>query len=221
MPLLTLLTNASFIKFCSLAGCISILMGAIFAALFFRGKQGERYSPLNHYISELGEFGVSRLAGIFNFGLIACGILLFPASLGLGLTLQGIWSKLGMIAGCLAAVAISLVGVFPVNRIDAHIRAAVLFFRSGLVMVLFFTIAILLQPAAQRVLPLKVGLAGIPAIFAYSFFLIYSRVAFNDPANSLDSDRAQRPKIWLLSISEWLIFMTTVPWFFAVALGLI
>ena len=59
------------------AGCTAA------TALAYRGRDGERYSPLNHWISELGEPGVSRRAAIFNAGAVAGGTCLavFMASL--------------------------------------------------------------------------------------------------------------------------------------------
>ena len=52
------------------AGICIILLSALIAAASYVGKQNETYSFLNHFISELGEIGVSPLAHIFNGGLI-------------------------------------------------------------------------------------------------------------------------------------------------------
>ena len=50
----------------TLAGVFVLVSGIAITALTYRGTQGERYSLLNHSISELGEVGVSRLAWVFN-----------------------------------------------------------------------------------------------------------------------------------------------------------
>lgn len=50
-----------------------ILLGMVVAALPYRGYAGEGYSPLNHFISELGEIAASRLAWAFNLGIVLGG----------------------------------------------------------------------------------------------------------------------------------------------------
>jgi hypothetical membrane protein len=215
-----LLATPAIIQFFSLAGALSSVLGALISGLAYRGRRGQHYSPLNHFISELGELGVSRLARAFNLGLVLCGLLLLPCSLGLGFFIPGLWSKIGMVAGCIAAVAVSLVGVYPMNDLTSHSRAAMTFFRAGLAMILFFTAAILFQPQDNIVLPRLVGLTGIPAVLSYATFLFYSRAVFKKIENPLAPLQGERPRIFGLALVEWLVFLTTIPWFFAVALGL-
>src|SRR3989304_4746513 len=78
--MLDLLKNPIIFQILSLAGALSAILGSLTAAAAYRGRQGETYSLLNHFISELGEAGVSRLAWVFNLGLILCGLCLVPAS---------------------------------------------------------------------------------------------------------------------------------------------
>jgi len=56
-----------------LASAGVILFGVVIAAVPYRGHAGEAYSPLNHFISELGEVATSRLAWAFNLGIILGG----------------------------------------------------------------------------------------------------------------------------------------------------
>ena len=176
--MLDLLTNPITFQILSLAGALSAILGSIIAGLAYRGKQGEAYSLLNHFISELGEVGVSRLAWVFNLGLMISGLCLIPASVSLGLLLPGVWSKLGMAAGIVTAVSIGLVGVFPMNKRTPHIRAAVTYFRIGLLMIGLFTAAIALQPdpphaAASAVAGGGAGDPGIqlfPGVFAHPLY---------------------------------------------------
>ncbi len=219
--MLTFLKNPILFQWLSLAGAASAVLGSLIAGLAYRGRLGERYSPLNHFISELGEEGVSRRAWAFNWGLIVCGLCLLPACVSLGLLLPGVWAKLGLAAGIVTAVSIALVGVFPMNRLTPHIRAAVTYFRFGLVMVLFFTIAIAAQPETPPLLPRLIALVGLPAVASYAYFLLYSRVSYAAPENPLDTKlQKARPRVWRMAAAEWAIFITTVPWFLAVAAGL-
>lgn len=214
------LKNPAVFQYLSFAGTLSAILGSIISAAAYRGKLGESYSPLNHFISELGETDVSRLAWVFNLGLILCGLCLLPACISLGLILDGVWSKLGMVAGAIAAISLALVGVYPMNKLTPHIRAAVMYFRLGLVMVFCFTLAIAFPPAASPVLPRLLGLAGIPAVLAFTYFLLFSRIRYNAPEDSLSPLETERPRIWGTAVAEWAIFLTTVPWFLAIALGL-
>ena len=60
-----------FYPYLGWAGSLTILVCSLIAASVYRGKEGERYSITRHFVSELGEAGVSRLAQVFNAGLIA------------------------------------------------------------------------------------------------------------------------------------------------------
>jgi len=65
-----------------------VVLGVSITALVYRGKEGESYSPLNQYISELGEVGVSRLSWLFNLSMILSGLYLIPACISLAIALQ-------------------------------------------------------------------------------------------------------------------------------------
>lgn len=208
------------IRLLGLAGSLSAVLGALIAGVFYRGKMNESYSIFRHFISELGEVGTSRFAWVFNLGLILCGLCLLPCCIGLGILLPGIWSSLGMFTGVIAAVSVALVGVFPMNKLTPHTKVAMTFFRSGLVMVLFFTMAILFQPVGQKVLPRWISLVGVPAVCSYAFFILYSNIKSRRRDNNpLDPSQASRPRFWVMAFSEWMLFLTTIPWFFAISLG--
>ena len=57
-----------------LVGVTAISLGSIATAIAYSGKQGEAFNPLNHWVSELGELGVSELASVFNLSLIVGGV---------------------------------------------------------------------------------------------------------------------------------------------------
>ena len=60
---------------------------SVVTALAYTGSKGQPYSPLNHWVSELGEVGVSELASVFNVGLIIGGLcfaVFMPSSAGRG-----------------------------------------------------------------------------------------------------------------------------------------
>jgi hypothetical protein len=211
-----------FFPIFGLAGCLVILLATVPAATVYRGKQAEHYSPLNHYISELGEKGVSRLAPLFNIGLILSGGLYVPFMIGLGLSLGGIWASLGALAGTWAGVSCALVGIHPMNDLEPHGRAAMSFFRGGLVTVLLFTISLLLGSAEKTGFPGWVNIVGITAILSYALFIgIVSRPrpADAEKPQPLDNQVVDRPRFWLIPAVEWLVFLSTLGWFLSVSLA--
>ncbi len=218
---LRVIADPTWFRLFGVLGAGVALLGAAISAAVYRGQQGQRYSPFNHFISELGELGVSRLAPVFNLSLILSGLALLPASLSLGLALPGLLAKLGLAAGVVSAVSLALVGVFPMNQIDPHGKAAVAYFRSGLAMVTLFSLAIALQPEEGRVLARAYALAGLPTILAFGSFLVLIGREYRDGAEAqLGTEGAQRPRFWLLAVVEWSVFLTVLIWFVLIALGL-
>jgi hypothetical membrane protein len=208
-------------RYFGMAGCILLAIAVIWSALSFRGKRQEIYSPSNHFISELGEVGVSRQAWVFNAGLITSGILLLPFMIGLGIILDTIWGKLGILAGLWSAISIILVGVYPMNNITPHMRVAVAYFRGGLVTVFFFGIAILAQPAGGQAVPQYANIFSLLAFAAYASFLILmgNHKVGGETGSILDPDEVPaRPRFWLSAILEWAVFFSTMLWFFCIAL---
>jgi hypothetical protein len=107
----------------SILGASAAVVGSFVPGVGYRGKQGEAYSPLNHFISELGEVEVSRIAWAFDLGLILSGISLIGASISLGLMLPGLLSKLGMMAGVIRSIALVLIGRHFPDEQNSTLRA--------------------------------------------------------------------------------------------------
>ena len=207
-------------KYFGLIGVVIGLIGVIVPSLVYRGTKGEKYSFLNHYISELGETGVSKLAWVFNLGMILSGICIIVASLSLGLVLPGFWAKAGLVLGVASGAALSLVGVFPMNKMERHFKAAVAFFRGGLLMVLFFSLAIVLQSGENPLLPRELGLLGMIPVLAFGVFIGLMWSVRNQDHAALDTAGLERPKVWKFAISEWSIYFSFVVWILVVALVL-
>lgn len=203
-------------------GCLFIFAASLITALAYRGKDGEHYSVFNHYISELGEVEVSRLAWIFNTGLIIGGILFVLMMAGLGLRIASVWGLIASSMGMIAGVFCALVGVFPMNQMKQHSFVAMTYFRAGLLTVLLYTIAVFVQPADGRVLPLYVNVFSLLAFLSYGLFiLLVDRAEKHKKSNDTVLDTSEvvtRQKFWIIPFLEWLVFFTTLLWFLAVAL---
>ena len=192
-------------------------LAVLFPVFLYRGKRGERFSLLNHFISELGELGVSRAAWIFNTGLLLAGLIMLPYVVGLGIAFGSLLGWLGTAAGIIAVLGVSAVGVFPMNNIKSHAIAAITYFRAGLLMVFFFGLAILFQPAGKAIIPHAANWISLLAFLAYGAFLGWPLVRKKEqkPAETLDPQQEpERPRIWVLPILEWLVFFSTIAWLF-------
>jgi hypothetical membrane protein len=212
-----LITVSSYL---AILGIGIVIFASGVAALDYRGARGERYSPLNHFVSELGELAVSSRARLFNLGVILGGLLLLPFILSLAWKLDSWLGWLGMLAGVIAALALSAVGLFPMDNLERHTRAAMTFFRAGLVMVFFFGLAILFQPGDQIVVPKSANLLSLLAGISYASFLSLTRPKpADDSFESLDPNREkERPRIWHLAIVEWILFFATVFWVLGISI---
>jgi hypothetical membrane protein len=211
----------SIFRYFGMAGSILVTLAVTVATLGYRGKRQEPYSVFNHFISELGEVGVSRRAWVFNAGLILSGILLIPFMIGLGMALETVWAKLGILAGLWAAISVTLVGVYPMNNLKPHARAAISYFRGGLVTVLVFGIAILAQPVEHTIIPQYANLFSVLAVIAYASFLILmgNRDVSSQTKSILNPENTPtRPRFWLFPALEWAVFFSTILWFFSIAL---
>ena len=222
-----MMTTSSFASFFfavyryfGLAGSLIVLLASVIAAIVYSGKRNERYSIFNHFISELGEVGVSKAAPIFNGGLIAGGLVLLPFVIGLGLAIENIWAKLGMLAGIWSTASLFLVGIFPMNNEEPHWKVSASFFRSGLLYLLFFSLGIFFQPAGHIVVPRYAVIFGLVGVLCYSAFL-YKMTKESDSAHTsenLDPEAIpERPRFWVLATLEWSIFFSTMVWFLCVA----
>jgi hypothetical membrane protein len=207
-------------RYFGLAGSLIVILASVIAAIVYSGKRNERYSIFNHFISELGEVGVSRAAPIFNGGLIAGGLVILPFVIGLGLAIENIWAKLGMLAGIWSTVSCSLVGIFPMNNLEPHRKVSASFFRSGLLYLLFFSLGIFFQPAGHIAVPRYAVIFGLVGVLCYSAFL-YKMTKNSDSAHlseNLDPEVIpERPRFWVLATLEWSIFFSTMGWFLCVA----
>jgi hypothetical protein len=202
-----------------LAGTGLAILAILLSALRYRGKQGERFSLLNHFISELGEVGVSPAAWIFNWGFIFAGLLLVPYIIEIGFIFGSLLGWLGTLAGVAAALSVTAVGIFPINNRHTHGIAAVTHFRAGLVMVFFFGLAILSQPAGHVVITRAANWLSLASFLAYASFLVLMtpRKPQEDTAEDLDPEQEpQRPRFLLLPMVEWAVFFSTILWLFGV-----
>ncbi len=211
--------SSSILRIFGFSGTGLVVLAVLCPSLAYRGKLGERYSMLNHFISELGELGVSRAAWLFNICLVLAGLVMLPYVVGLGIAFDSLLGWLGTAAGVIAVLGVAAVGIFPMNNIQAHTVAATTYFRAGMVMVFFFGLAIFFQPAGKETLPQEANVLSLLAFLTYGAFLTWPLFRKKElpAAENLDQQpEPERPRIWALPALEWLVFFSTIAWLFGI-----
>jgi hypothetical membrane protein len=196
------------------SGAVVITAVSVAAGLVYVGQQGEAYAPLTHFISELGEPGVSVLAPVFDVGLMVGGACLAVFMIGLAAHLPGFYRYGVAVFGAVAGVAGALVGVFPMDRRDLHGLVALTFFQTAWIAVGLFTLYVLVRGPDR--FPRWLAIPGAATVLAFVGFLLDVRIetaaggaAFVTPA--------VRPDPWAMPTLEWATLVTIVVWVALVA----
>jgi hypothetical membrane protein len=200
-----------------LASAGVILFGVVIAAVPYRGHAGEAYSPLNHFISELGEVATSRLAWAFNLGIILGGIGLGTFVFLLADRLGGRFRVALVAAGLAAGVSGTLVGVFTMDYLPTHrIVSGIFFLTAWLVAGVFSTWLLAGQrPGWPRWLLVPGG--AVTAMFL-AFLTVFSTYRPPNP----DGPILSRPDtFWSVPFLEWAALLSLLAWFVCVSLVLL
>jgi hypothetical membrane protein len=193
-----------------IVGSSIIALVCIVAAIAYTGSQGQRYSPLNHWVSELGQTGVSELAGVFNAGLIIGGACFVVFMLGLGWLRQ---SRLGWTyaaIGAIAGVAGAFVGIYPMNNLDLHGIAALTFFDLGWIAVGLASIDFVRTPDER--FPRWLAVIGGLTVIAFVGFLAVLLPLLSGAGLAAPD---VRPDVWIVPILEWAVLAGILLWVFA------
>jgi hypothetical membrane protein len=188
-------------------GSTFFMVAAVIAALAYTGTAGQGFSPLNHWVSELGEIGVSSLALVFNIGLIVGGVAfaLFMTALGLLRRTRLAWTYATI--GCVAGISCALVGVFPMNQRAIHIVVALGFFVLGWIAVALASIDIWRRPDPRfaRWLP---ALGAITVALFLMFLSVYIPYLYTGTGSD-------RPQLSAATVLEWLVAVGLIGWVLA------
>lgn len=212
---LQLFTDPASFPIWGIAGSILVLSGCIIPSLRYKGRQGQRFSPLNHFISELGERNVSGYARVFNLSLVVAGLLFVMYMIQFGFFLGTTPALTAAGIGVFSALSCIMVGVFPMDTKKKHDDAAMCFFYGGLATILLFGLSSLLD--VQHRLPMVFILFAVLVALAFAAFILLPALT---PKSGVKLDRfgIDRPRIWPLPLVEWLAMVGVVGWIAAVSL---
>lgn len=155
------------------------------------------FSWTENALSDLGVI-VGFTASLFNFGIMAGGVLAFVFALGLhGILKKTVIGRIGAVAFSLATLALIAIGVFPENMKPMHYFASVAFFALFPIAMLVISIAFAL------VGKLKMGLfTFLMAIFAAAVWTAQFSLRFV-------SGVAIPEKVSGLSVSVWVVVLSS------------
>jgi hypothetical membrane protein len=196
-------------------GSAAIAGSAVLAAIAYHGTDGEAYSPLNHYVSELGQLGVSSLAAVFNSGLIVGGVCFAVFMLGLGWTRGGLGGRGYGLIGAIAGVAGALVGIYPLNNVGTHGLVAFAFFNVTWIAIALASVDILVRPDPR--LPLLLAVLGLVVVAAFIGFIWAYALFSVGGGRGIAPTPSTRAAIDPVTVFEWLAVAGVATWTFAVA----
>jgi hypothetical membrane protein len=189
-----------------------LLVGALITALLYVGSAGEGYSPLNHFISELGQNGQSRLAPLFNAGVVIGGLGLGLVVMVLSQHVSGRYRHALVLAGAVAGASGGMVGIFPMDTHAVHRLISGIFFCTGWIVVAVFSTWLWRQPrhrfARWLVLPGTISIAA-----SLAFLVVYS--TYNPPDR--DAQIVARSPVWSVPLLEWASLLGLLTWLICVS----
>ena len=185
-------------------GSAFFAIASIVTGVFYIGTQNEAFSPLNHWVSELGEMGVSRLALVFNTGLFIGGLALALFFFVLGRMRHSRLANIYVVIGVIAGISGALVGVFPMNNRSIHIVFALGFFVLGWVAVGLASYDIWRRPEPR----LSRWLPALGAL-TVTVFLLFLSVYIPDLYTGTGDDR---PDVSVATVLEWLVLIGIMGW---------
>lgn len=189
---------------------LGIMLAFLIVGLVYKGRIGESYSLTNHFVSELGEIGVSPMAWLFNAALIIGGIGILLGFVSLALRLHGWFRYLILVLGFITGVSGTLVGFFPMNQLDTHISVALTFFNTGWMITGAFSVYLLVSK--QKQFPRWLVLPGFVAAAAFIVFSNYNDSYMNGTRSLDELLGAARPEFWSLAVLEWVVVLSVLIW---------
>ncbi len=180
------------------------------------------YSMLCQAISDLGNLDVSALAVVFNVGFVLGGAGMATFVLGVRPYLRSVLEHVVVVFSVLAALGMSLIGVFPdqAGAPAVHDGVALGAFLSILGLSGSFTISLLVvrQDLFPRWLVLPSGFCALCAALFLPLVVLDRLGVWADP-HIVFPPGAARP-ISLVCLLEWLVYLSTMLLSFTSALTL-
>ncbi|MEJ2757237.1 MAG: DUF998 domain-containing protein [Anaerolineales bacterium] len=206
--------------FCGITGPVIMWLGMLITAISYVGIEGQRYSIRNHFVSELGEVGVSDLAWVFNTSLFVGGILATIFMVFLAYQIKS-WIRVPLgIISVVATVNGALVGIFPMNKLQGHIFVAMNFFNLGMFISLLYSLVILL--GKKHPFPKWLAIPGLINAGLFIWFLNFpsDEDAINQFQEGMQGLIRNRPDFMPMALLEWAVILGIILWVFIIGVYL-
>jgi len=201
-----------------LVGALTLAVCCTVPAMAFPGRHGRGFSFLNHFMSELGRYGTSPWAMVYNGGLFVGGSLLVLFICGRGRYFR---SRLGLaasICGICSGVACALLGFFPMNHLISHLVVAYAFFFNWPFTVGLFTVLIARDRPTRWSRPLV--LLGSISFALFAVFLALPFIVGLRRIWAIDLRHFVRPDFLFPAVLEWLMVLSVIVWIILVCVDL-
>jgi hypothetical membrane protein len=199
-----------------LASVAVILFGALAAGIPYRGYAGESYSPLNHFVSELGEIAASRFAWAFNLGVVVGGAGLGCVLLTVARGMRGRIQRVFVLLSAVAGMAGALCGLFPMDYQATHRLVSFAFFLTAWLVAGTFTIWLLKDQPATHPRWLAIPGAVVALVFV-TFIIDYSTYHPADP----NAHILVRPDVWTVPLLEWASLLSILAWLACLSISML
>ncbi len=203
--------------FAGLAACGIFYIAMILTMIPFVGEQGESFSFLNHFISELGNPTYSEYHYIFNNGIIIAGVGFGIFAYCMGGLIQSKLAWASIWIGMIASVLCSGVGIVPAHYGELHLVVAVSFFSLMTLAMTMYSYSILNDKS--KAFPNYIAFYGFGAMISFILLMIAPKelIAVQNEQKEL----FERPDFWLVTIAEWLVFFFLTTWVIVVSVYLL
>lgn len=188
--------------------CIILYSVIIIAAIPYIGQQGEAYSFLNHFISDLGSIRFSVNHNIYNLGIVFAAIGFGIFTLGLQTYANTPIMRRGVLAGVLSAGSCVGVGLVPEDYRIPHLILAVSFFSLAALAAGIVAWSIWREPTNP--FPRWMAIHGALVPVAFVLFMAMPKELM--AKKRLEGALFERPEIWWLPFFEWVIFGLLTTW---------
>ncbi|WP_298440536.1 hypothetical protein [uncultured Ferrimonas sp.] len=206
--------NSVLLRFSNRTGLFGLFLltvTPVLAALMYCGDANERFSFLNHTLSELGRYDVSQWALLVNGGLFFGGLSLVASFATRLWLVRGVEFQAALYsAGIVLALAITAVGLFPVNVGSLHQHAMTTFYLMTPICALLYCVALWRDRSSR----LGIAPATMAALLAISAFLDEHRDLMLMDRYGYGLFGEQRPTIWWPALEGWLLLASVGLWLF-------
>ncbi|QYJ79696.1 hypothetical protein [Shewanella acanthi] len=195
-------------------GLFGILLGLVGAVIGFDYSETKTFNFLNHTLSELGTYGHSSSAVVLNGGLFFGSLSIAFYCLSSLQNVTRFWGYPFFVFMTLTFLALSSIGLFPVNVYHLHILGLKWFFYFGSLSAVCYLIWAGLSPLPARGWNVLLALMVFVSMmtFLYAPQLGLGLTEGDRPFYQEMVVQLPRPELWWPALLEWVGLASLLAW---------